>query len=50
MYDVVNRKGELVDRVQVPEKTSILGFGAGGAVYLLRQDGDATTLERASIR
>jgi hypothetical protein len=50
VYDVVNRKGELVDRVQVPEKTSILGFGAGGAVYLLRQDGDTTTLERASIR
>jgi hypothetical protein len=50
VYDVINRKGEIVERVQVPENRSIIGFGPGGAVYLLHRDGTAFTLERASVR
>jgi hypothetical protein len=38
VYDVVNRKGELYTRVQVPEGTSIAGFGRGGIVYLMSGD------------
>src|SRR5438270_4437800 len=30
IYDVVNRKGELVDRVQIPSGRQIVGFGKGG--------------------
>jgi hypothetical protein len=50
VYDVINRKGELVERVQVPENRSIIGFGPDGAVYLLHRTNDKTTLERASVR
>jgi hypothetical protein len=50
VYDVINRKGEIVERVQIPVGRSILGFGAGGAVYLLNRDGATATIERASVR
>jgi hypothetical protein len=50
VYDVINRKGEIVERVQVPENRSIIGFGPAGAVYLMNREGTTTTIERASIR
>lgn len=50
VYDVINRKGELVDRVQIPVGRTIIGFGANGAVYLMNRDGATATLEKASIR
>jgi len=50
VYDVVNRKGELVDRVQVPVNRSITAFGPGGVVYLTSRDGMTSTLEKATVR
>ena len=50
VYDVINRKGELVERVQIPVGRTIIGFGTGGAVYLLNRDGTTATLERATVR
>ena len=50
VYDVINRKGALVDRVQVPLNSSIAGFGADGSVYLTVQNGTAVTLEKAKLR
>jgi len=52
VYDVVNSKGELIDRVQVPADHSILGFGPNGKVYLLNRATTATTgtLEIATLR
>ena len=50
VYDVINRKGEIVERVQIPVGRSIVGFGPGGAVYLLNRDGATATLEKASVR
>ncbi|MFN2567399.1 MAG: hypothetical protein ABR499_20575 [Gemmatimonadaceae bacterium] len=50
VYDVVNRQGGLVDRVQVPAGRTIVGFGPGGVVYMVYRDGDATYLERARVR
>ena len=49
VYDVINSKGELVERVQVPEKRVIIGFGEG-VVYMLNQDGATSTLEKAPLR
>jgi hypothetical protein len=46
IYDVVNRKGELVDRIQVPSGRSIVGFGKGGVVYMMARDDKAAWLER----
>ncbi|HMC57132.1 MAG TPA: hypothetical protein VKH19_18280 [Gemmatimonadaceae bacterium] len=52
VYDVINTKGLLIDRVQVPKDRIIIGFGQGGVVYLLARDGNGATgkLERARIR
>ncbi|MEX2179973.1 MAG: hypothetical protein WD801_14760 [Gemmatimonadaceae bacterium] len=50
VYDVINSKGELVDRVQVPANRTIVGFGQGGVVYLTTNEGGATTLERATVK
>jgi hypothetical protein len=50
VYDVVNRDGKLVDRVQVPPGRSIAGFGPRGAVYLTSRDGLTMTLERATVK
>ena len=50
VYDVINRKGEVTERVQIPENRAIVGFGAGGVVILGEFDGVATKLERARIR
>ena len=52
VYDVINLKGELIDRVQVPKDRTIVGFGAGGVVYLAARDAttNKTTLEKASFK
>jgi len=50
VYDVINRKGVLVDRVQIPANRTIAAFGPGGAVYLVNREGATATLEKASIR
>jgi hypothetical protein len=46
IYDVVNRKGELVDRVQVPSGRQVVGFGKGGIVYMMGRDDKGAWLER----
>jgi hypothetical protein len=50
VYDVVNRKGELIDRVQIPANRAIIGFGAGGTVFLGVRDGTVAHLEKARVR
>jgi hypothetical protein len=50
VYDVVNRKGELIDRVQLPLNRVLAGFGANGVVYLAVRDGTTAHLEKARIK
>ena len=50
VYDVINRKGELVQRVQIPANRTIIGFGPGGTVYLTSRDGQVTKLEKATLQ
>ena len=50
VYDVINRKGELVDRVQLPAGRSIVGFAGDGIVYMLSRDGTTQTIERARAK
>jgi len=50
VYNVVNRKGELVDRVQLPANRVLVGFGPGGIAYLAVRDGNVAHLERARIK
>jgi hypothetical protein len=51
VYDVVNRKGELTQRVRLPVGRSIAGFGKGGIVYLMSQDATSKqwTLEKTKV-
>ena len=46
-YDVVNRNGEVVERVQLPKDRVVAGFGPHHVLYLTRAEGAATYLERA---
>ena len=46
IYDVINAKGEVIDRVQVPPGRQIIGFGKGGVVYLQARDDKGSWIER----
>ena len=46
VYDVVNRSGELVERVQIPAGRTIAGFGPKGVVYLTAREGNNLFLEK----
>lgn len=46
IYDVIDKSGKLVDRVQVPAGTTIAGFGAGGVVYLGMRDATGLHIQR----
>ena len=46
IYDVIDGKGALVDRVQVPAGTTIAGFGKGGIVYLGLRDASGIHVQR----
>jgi hypothetical protein len=48
-YDVVNRSGEVVERVQLSKDRVLAGFGPHHVVYLTRAEGSATYLERALL-
>jgi hypothetical protein len=50
VYDIINRKGELIDRVQLPANRVLAGFGDGGVVYLAVRDGSTAHLEKARIK
>lgn len=50
VYDVVNRKGELVERVQIPEGRTIIAFAPNGDVYMTFREGQTTKLEKATLR
>ena len=38
VYDVINRKGELFQRVRIPLGRLIVGFGKGGTVFMISGD------------
>ena len=51
VYDVVNRQGRVIDRVQLQPGRSIIGFGRGGIVYMVAgEDEPTSSLEKAKWR
>ncbi len=50
VYDIVNRKGELIDRVRLPEGRTLIDFGPGGIVYLVSHDGGQSFIEKARVK
>ena len=50
LYDVVNKKGELFQRVQLPPGRNIAGFGRGGVVYMVaKAENGQWYLERSKV-
>jgi hypothetical protein len=50
VYDIVNRKGDVFDRVQIPAFRTIVGFGPGVVYMAVVETGGAVRLERARIK
>ena len=46
IYDVIDKEGKLVDKIQVPAGTTIAGFGKGGVVYLGVRDASGIHVQR----
>jgi hypothetical protein len=50
VYDIINRQGELVNRIQLPPGYTLLGFGRGKIVYLSMRDATGLHLARVRLR
>ena len=50
VYDIVNRRGELFDRVQLPSFRTIAGFGPGVIYIAVKDSAGVVHLERARIK
>jgi hypothetical protein len=50
IYDIVNRRGEVVDRVQLPPFRTIAGFAPGRVFMAVKDDAGNVHLERVRIR
>ncbi len=50
VYDVINKAGELSDRLQVPPGYTLVGFGKGRVVYLSMRDAKGIHLARVRLR
>jgi hypothetical protein len=50
MYDVVNRRGEIQERVRFPKDRVLVGFGENGTIYMVTTGAGGAFLERASPR
>jgi hypothetical protein len=50
VYHVINRRGALIDRVQLPRFRTIAGFGPGVIYMAVAEDAGKVRLERARVR
>ena len=49
LYDVINKRGEIEYRVQLPSGFALVGFGTGNDVFLLQVTGKTGKLARARV-
>ncbi len=50
VYDIVDRLGQLVNRLQLPPGYTLVGFGRGRVVYLMMRDAGGVRLARVRLR
>ena len=50
VFDIVNRQGELVDRIQLPPGYNLVGFGKGKIVYLTMRDAKGLHLAKVRLK
>jgi hypothetical protein len=48
-FDVVNRNGEIIERVKLPPNRNLLALGYGGVVYMTNSSNGAYRIERARV-
>ena len=49
-HDVIDRQGQLVNRIQLPQAYTLVGFGRGKVVYLSMRDAQGVHLARILLR
>ena len=50
LYDVVDKTGEVKERVQFPKGYALAGFGNGDDIYVLRVEGKTGFLEKVKLK
>lgn len=50
IYDVVNRQGEIIDRIQFTGNRALVGFGPGGVVFVASRGATGTRLDKVRLR
>jgi hypothetical protein len=50
LYDIIDKQGELVDRIQLPAGFTLTGFGPGKVVYLSNRDAKGLHVSRVRLR
>ena len=50
VWEVINRRGELIDRVRIPINKTLAGFAPGGFVFLLTRDGGVARIDKVRVR
>ncbi len=50
VYDLIDGKGVVTQRVQLPPDRTLVGFGAGGVVFLGAREGTITRIERVTFK
>jgi hypothetical protein len=50
VYDVINREGVLVDRLQLPTGYALVGFAPGKVVFLSNRDAQGPHLSRVVLK
>jgi hypothetical protein len=50
IYDVINKAGEMINRIQLPPGYTLIGFGKGKVVYLSMRDPAGIHLARVRLR
>jgi hypothetical protein len=48
-YDVIDRKGRVIDRVQLPPGAAVVGFARGGIVFTAQRDGNKLRILRSRL-
>ncbi|MGH7500228.1 MAG: hypothetical protein ACREL7_00585 [Longimicrobiales bacterium] len=50
VHDVVDRSGRRIARVLLPRRSSIVGFGIDGTIFIAADTNEGVRLERARFR
>jgi len=50
IYDVVNKEGTIIDRIQIPPTYTLVGFGKGRVVFVAMRDATGAHLARVRMK